>query len=189
MKINIDYRYINFYSLSLFIAVISLCIMFFFGYDRAYEDISVPVVKKVNNKTKQPPFNNIISKAAKRYDVEPALIKAIIMAESGYNAKAVSKRGAIGLMQLMPDTARALGVRDAFNPEYNIDGGVRYFKQLADKFDGNIELALAAYNAGMGTVRKYKGVPPFKATQRYVKKVFKYYEIYKQEMEEEKNDA
>lgn len=92
-------------------------------------------------------FHPIIVQAANRYQVDPALIKAIIMAESEYNPRAISKNGAIGLMQLMPDTAETLGVEDSFNPEHNIDGGVRYFKQLMNQFDGNVKLALAAYNA------------------------------------------
>ena len=124
----------------------------------------------------------IIIQASRRHQVDPALVYAIIMAESGYNPKAVSKRGARGLMQLMPETAEALGVEDSFNPEQNIDGGVRHFKWLVNKFDGNIKLALAAYNAGSRKVRRYQGVPPFRATQLYIKKVFKYYRIYKSQM-------
>jgi soluble lytic murein transglycosylase-like protein len=97
---------------------------------------------------------------AGRYEVDPALIKAIIMAESGYNPKAVSKRGAKGLMQLMPITAKSLGVEDVFDPEHNISAG----------------------NAGSKKVRKYKGIPPFRATKIYIKKVFKYYELFKEQM-------
>ncbi len=123
-------------------------------------------------------YYNIIHDAAERYGVEPALIKAIIMAESSYNHRAISKRGAVGLMQLMPKTADALGVDDLFDPALNIDGGARYIKQLLDQFDGDIKLALAAYNAGSRKVRKYNGVPPFKATKIYVKKVFDYYRYY-----------
>ena len=124
----------------------------------------------------------IVIQAAGRYQVDPALVKAIIMAESGYNARAISKRGAKGLMQLMPATAQALGVEDVFNPRQNISGGVRYFKQLVNQFDGDVELALAAYNAGSRNVRHYQGIPPFKATRYYIKKVFKYYQIYKNQM-------
>jgi soluble lytic murein transglycosylase-like protein len=101
------------------------------------------------------------------------------MAESGFNPKAVSKVGARGLMQLMPRTARSLGVEDSFKPAHNIDGGVRYFKHLLDKYDGEIKLALAAYNAGSSNVRKYGGIPPFKATQFYINKVLKFYEAYR----------
>jgi soluble lytic murein transglycosylase-like protein len=85
-------------------------------------------------------------------------------------------------MQLMPGTAQALGVEDSFNPKQNISGGVRYFKQLVKQFNGDVELALAAYNAGSKKVRHYQGVPPFKATRHYIKKVFKYYQIYKDQM-------
>jgi soluble lytic murein transglycosylase-like protein len=132
-------------------------------------------------------FHPIILQEANRYEVDPALVKAIIMAESGYNPKAISKKGAKGLMQLMPSTAEALGVEDIFNPEQNISGGVRYFKQLVNRFDGDVTLALAAYNAGSRKVRHYQGIPPFKSTQCYIKKVFKYYDLYKDQMTEKLN--
>jgi len=124
-------------------------------------------------------FHPIIVQVSRRHQVDPALVKAIIMAESGYNPKAISKSGAKGLMQLMPGTADALGVDDVFNPHQNISGGVRYFKQLMDQFDGDVKLALAAYNAGSKNVRQYKGVPPFKSTRYYIDNVFKYYRGYK----------
>ena len=124
----------------------------------------------------------IVIQAAYRYQIDPALVKAIIMAESGYNARAISNKGAKGLMQLMPATAQALGVEDVFNPKQNISGGVRYFKQLVNQFDGDVKLALAAYNAGSRNVRHYQGIPPFKATRYYIKKVFEYYQIYKDQM-------
>ena len=137
---------------------------------------------ELQNKKYTGPFDMLICQAANQYQVEPALIKAIIMAESGYNPKALSKKGARGLMQLMPGTARWLGVSDSFNPEHNINGGVKYFKQLLVRFDGNVELALAAYNAGSRYVRQYNGVPPFKATKFYIAKVFKYYDLYKKQI-------
>jgi soluble lytic murein transglycosylase-like protein len=127
-------------------------------------------------------LHTIVIQTASRHHVDPALVKAIIMAESGYNARAISKKGAKGLMQLMPATAQALGVEDIFNPKQNISGGVRYFKKLVTQFDGDVELALAAYNAGSRNVRHFQGIPPFKATQSYIKKVFKYYKIYKDQM-------
>lgn len=130
-------------------------------------------------KEKERVFHPLILKAANRYQVDLALIKAIIMAESNYDPKAVSKRGAKGLMQLMPKTAEALGVGDSFDPEHNINAGVRHFKNLLDQFDGDVKLALAAYNAGSRKVRKYRGVPPFRATRRYIKKVFEYHQYYK----------
>jgi soluble lytic murein transglycosylase-like protein len=129
----------------------------------------------------------LIQQTSERHQVDPALVKAIIMAESGFNPNAVSEKGAKGLMQLMPKTAKALGVKDCFNPEHNIEGGVEYFKKLLNQFDGDVELALAAYNAGSRRVRQYQGVPPFKATRYYVKKVFEYYNCYKEHMKGEIN--
>ncbi|MGA8178927.1 MAG: lytic transglycosylase domain-containing protein [Desulfobacterales bacterium] len=134
-------------------------------------------------------FHLIILQEAKRYKIDPCLVKAIIMAESGYNPKAISKRGAKGLMQLMPSTAEALGVEDIFNPKQNISGGIRYFKQLVKKFDGDVKLALAAYNAGSQKVRHYQGIPPYKSTQYYIEKVFKYYDMYKDQSTEKLNNA
>ncbi|MBW2636937.1 MAG: lytic transglycosylase domain-containing protein [Deltaproteobacteria bacterium] len=122
--------------------------------------VPVAVLTKPPVEKEKHPYNPIIKKAADRYEIDPALVKAIIMAESSYNPRAISKMGARGLMQLMPATAKALGVEDCFNPEHNIHAGVRYFRQLLDRFDGNIELALAAYNAGSRKVRKYNGIPP-----------------------------
>lgn len=127
-------------------------------------------------------YHTFIIQTASHHQIDPALIKAIIMAESGYNTKAVSKKGAKGLMQLMPGTAQSLGVEDIFNPHQNITGGVQYFKQMVNRFNGDVKLALAAYNAGSRNVRNYNGVPPFKATHSYIKKVFKYYQIYKDQM-------
>jgi len=147
------------------------------------------IPKSVFGKKGEHLLHPIIFQTANRYQVEPALVNAIIMAESEYNPKAVSKKGARGLMQLMPATAEALGVSDSFNPEQNIDGGVRYFKKLVTRFNGDLELALAAYNAGSRKVRRYKGVPPFKATKIYIKKVFKYYQIYKDHVAAEMDRA
>jgi soluble lytic murein transglycosylase-like protein len=124
-------------------------------------------------------FHPIIDRAATQYQVDPALVRAIIFAESGYNPTAVSNRGAMGLMQLMPSTAKAMGVEDCFDPEHNIYGGVKYFKKLFNQFGGDVKLALAAYNAGSRKVREFNGVPPFRATERYIQKVLKYYDIYK----------
>ena len=101
------------------------------------------------------------------------------MAESSYDPRAISKKGAKGLMQLMPLTAESFGVEDAFDPTNNIRAGVAYFKKLLNQFNGDERLALAAYNAGSKKVRQYKGVPPFEATQLYIEKVFAYYETYK----------
>jgi len=133
--------------------------------------------------------HSIIIDAAIRCRVDPALVKAIIMAESGYNPRAVSNKGAKGLMQLMPLTAEWLGVEDVFDPEHNINGGVEYFGMLLNQFDGDVRLALAAYNAGSRKVRHYRGIPPFKATKLYIKKVFEYYEFYRDQAGEEVGPA
>jgi soluble lytic murein transglycosylase-like protein len=115
-----------------------------------------------------------INAAAIKYGISPFLIAAVIRVESGFNPKAKSGAGAAGLMQLMPATAKELGVSDRLNPAQNIEGGSKYLAQQIKAF-GSIELGLAAYNAGAGNVRKYGGVPPFKETQNYVQKVMYYY--------------
>ncbi len=144
----------------------------------------VPVLshRADNNRDKATAFHDIIIRVSKRYNVDPALIKAIIRAESSFNPHAVSNKGAMGLMQLMPITLKAMGARDPFDPEYNIEAGVRYLKKLLIIFDNDIKLALAAYNAGITKVKFYGGVPPFKSTREYVRKVIRYYNYYKREM-------
>jgi soluble lytic murein transglycosylase-like protein len=123
-------------------------------------------------------YHTIILEAGNRYGVDPALIKAIIMAESGYDPMAVSNKGAVGLMQLMPGIVDDLDVDDPFNPIYNVNAGVRYLKDLLNEFEGDLELAVAAYNAGSKKVRKFNGIPPYNTTQLYVRKVFEYYQYY-----------
>jgi soluble lytic murein transglycosylase-like protein len=147
---------------------------------------SLPSISKHKKERR---FHPIILQEANRYKIDPCLVKAIIMAESGYNPKAISKRGAKGLMQLMPSTAEALGVEDIFNPEQNISGGIRYFKQLVNRFDGDVKLALAAYNAGSQNVRHYQGIPPFKSTQYYIEKVYEYFKLYKAQLTEKLDKA
>lgn len=127
-------------------------------------------------------YDHDIRRAAKRYKVDPPLIKAIIHTESGFDPRAVSRRGAQGLMQLMPGTSQELKVANPFNPRENIDGGTRYFRRMLDSFDNNLILSLAAYNAGPGLVKRTGGVPKIKETRRYVNKVLKYYKMYKQSL-------
>ncbi|HYC93986.1 MAG TPA: lytic transglycosylase domain-containing protein [Thermoanaerobaculia bacterium] len=119
-------------------------------------------------------YNDIIMEAAKRFDVDAALVSAVIKAESDYNPRIVSHKGARGLMQLMPATAERFGVTNSFDPAQNIHAGTRYLRWLLKTFDGNADLAVAAYNAGEGNVWKYDGVPPFRETVNYIKKISKH---------------
>ena len=118
-----------------------------------------------------PALNDVIRGAAERHGVSEELISAVIRVESGYNARAVSRKGARGLMQLMPGTAAILGVRDSFDPVENIDGGVRHLRGLLDRFGNDLPLVLAAYNAGEGAVNTYRGIPPYAETQSYVERI------------------
>jgi len=136
------------------------------------------------SKMKGDNLQSIILRVADRYNLDPALIKAVIKVESSFRPHAVSYRGAKGLMQLMPATLRAMGVDDPFDPEMNIDAGARYLKKLLILFDNNLELALAAYNAGIRKVKMYRGIPPFRSTRRYVRRVMYYYRKYREEMED-----
>ena len=120
-------------------------------------------------------IQNIVSQVAKKYEVDEKLVNAVIKQESGFNPKATSHCGAMGLMQLMPQTAKGLGVTNAYNPVQNIEGGVKYLKNLLNKYNGNTVLALAAYNAGPNAVEKYGGVPPYKETQNYVRNILANY--------------
>ncbi len=116
-------------------------------------------------------WDGVIAQACRTHGVEPGLVKAVVHAESRFDLYAVSHKGAQGLMQLMPATARQLGVDDPFDPWQNIQAGTRYLSYLMRRFKGDLKLALAAYNAGETTVRRFKGVPPYRETERYVKKV------------------
>jgi soluble lytic murein transglycosylase-like protein len=117
------------------------------------------------------PFKQTINDAATNHGVDPAYVRAVIHAESHFNPKAISKQGAQGLMQLMPATAKSLGVKDAFVAKQNIQGGVKHLARLLKKYRGDMTLASAAYNAGEGAVKKYGGIPPFKETEVYVERV------------------
>lgn len=126
-------------------------------------------------------YDSLITEAALKYRVDYTLVKAVIKAESNFNHKAVSKKGAKGLMQLMPRTASVLGVNDCFHPEDNIIGGIRHLGYLIDLFNGDITLALTAYNAGEGAVTKHRGIPPYPETRIYIRRVLDNYNRYKLE--------
>ena len=123
-------------------------------------------------------YDEEIRQASRRYGVDYALVKAVVRAESNFNPQAISRTGAKGLMQLMPGTAKALGVNDSFHPADNIDGGVRHLSYLLGLFNGDLQLALAAYNAGEETVLRYNGLPPYQETRTYVQRVLQYFQNY-----------
>jgi soluble lytic murein transglycosylase-like protein len=125
-------------------------------------------------------YGDVIRQASRRFGIEPSLIKAVIKAESDFNHRAVSYKGAQGLMQLMPKTADQMDVDNPFNPEENIFGGTQYLSALLKRFKNNKRLALAAYNAGPEKVESYKGIPPYRETRIFVKRVLDYYRLYNQ---------
>lgn len=124
-------------------------------------------------------YDRLIKQAARRHGLAFPLLKAIIRAESGFNPRAVSKKGALGLMQIMPENVRRLNIADPFDPAENIMGGARYFKEMLDRFGGKLSLSLAAYNAGPTAVEQYQRIPPYRETENYVEKVLKFYYAYK----------
>ncbi|HVG25318.1 MAG TPA: lytic transglycosylase domain-containing protein [Thermoanaerobaculia bacterium] len=130
------------------------------------------------------PYGELIYAKAKKYDVDPNLVAAVIEQESRFHARAKSQVGARGLMQLMPRTGRWMGARDLYNPEQNIDAGVKYIAYLDKRFNGDLKKIVAAYNGGEGNVRRYRGVPPFRETRQYVKKVLKNYDKRNKQLEQ-----
>ena len=124
-------------------------------------------------------FDPIISEASKKYGIEAPLIKAVIKAESDFDPNAISNKGARGLMQIMPMNYRLLNVENPFDPNQSIDGGARYLRDMLDRYNGSLNLSLAAYNAGPGAVDRYGGVPPYPETSDYIERVLRYYQRYK----------
>jgi soluble lytic murein transglycosylase len=145
--------------------------------DRKYKLYLRTYRKKPSEYIKE--YGSIINQASRRFGVDPSLIKAVIKAESDFDHKAVSHKGAQGLMQLMPKTSNDMSVANPFNPQENIFGGTRYLSLLLERFKSNTILALAAYNAGPEKVETYRGVPPFPETRSFIKKVLDYYKQYK----------
>jgi soluble lytic murein transglycosylase-like protein len=131
----------------------------FTGFNRPAEDLDRDGAEK------------LVQDAAERHNVDPALVRAVVETESNWNSTAVSRKGAVGLMQLIPSTAQRYGVNDMFSAKQNVDAGVRYLKELLERYNGNLDLALAAYNAGEGAVDRAHGVPRFRETRTYVQKV------------------
>lgn len=144
------------------------------SYESVYTRLSQTQIQEL-----MPRIDAAIEASAKQYGLNPKLVRAVIKEESGFQPFALSTSGAMGLMQLMPGTAQGLGVTDTYNIEQNIFGGSKYLSYQLKEFDGNTELALAAYNAGPNAVKKYDGIPPYDQTQKYVKKVLNSYEMYK----------
>ena len=136
---------------------------------------AINLKSKIDLKAQSTNIDELVATFADKYNIDGDFIKAIIKQESGFNPNATSKKGAMGLMQLMPKTAESLGVLDAYNPSQNIEGGVKYLRNLLDKYENNQELALAAYNAGPGAVKKYGGIPPYKETQNYINSIMATY--------------
>lgn len=136
---------------------------------------NIPNISVTQKSYTRQEISDIISEESKKHGIDEKLVKALIKQESGFNPTIESKAGAVGLMQLMPSTAKSLGVKNSKDPRQNVDGGIRYLKSMMEKYNGNLILALAAYNAGPGAVDKYHGVPPYKETQNYVKNILANY--------------
>ena len=141
--------------------------------------------------TGRPPdrYDRTIRDIAERYDVDPALVLALIKSESDFDPHAVSSKGALGLMQLMPETAYEMGVADVLDPRENVEGGIRYLKSLLGAFDGDLDRSIAAYNAGQDAVMKYGDIPPYEETQEYVRRVRHFYRLYRSRAGEARTPA
>jgi soluble lytic murein transglycosylase-like protein len=137
----------------------------------------------------QAPFGELIRKAAAKYEVDPDLVFSVVAAESNFNPKALSRRNAHGLMQLLPETAKRLGVKDIYDPAQNIDGGTRYLRDLLKLYDGDLALTLAAYNAGPGAVQRYGRIPPYNETIKYVRAIRKTYDLRKSNSDKIASDS
>lgn len=153
-----------------------------------FTNVPVSANYRIYIRSSQPRFNaspgtrkydGIIQDASQRYGVDFSLLKAIIQAESSFNPQAISRKGARGLMQIMPENFKTLDIRDPFDPKQNIMGGARYFRTLLDRYQGKVALTLAAYNAGPTAVDRYRRIPPYVETQDYVEKVLRFYKRYK----------
>lgn len=146
------------------------------GYQRVLKESGGPVS---TGSMTSASYEELIRLASGRHNVDADLIRAVIKAESDFNSSARSNKGAMGLMQLMPDTARLHNVNDAYDPNENVEGGVRHLKMLLERYQGDFTLSLAAYNAGSGAVEKHGGIPPFSETKEYVRRVLRFYESYR----------
>jgi soluble lytic murein transglycosylase-like protein len=147
------------------------------GFRRVLKDSNGPRTVATFNAS----YDSVIRTASGRHSVDADLIRAVIKTESDFNAAARSIKGAMGLMQLMPETARLHNVVDAYDPGENVEGGVRHLRMLLDRYQGNLELSLAAYNAGSAAVEKHQGIPPFAETREYVRRVLRFYDSYRGE--------
>ena len=146
------------------------------GFRRVFRDTSRPAT---SNGVLDSGYDDDIQRASGRYNIDPDLIRAVIKAESDFKVSARSNKGAMGLMQLMPDTARLHHISDAYNPSENVEGGARHLRMLLDRYQGDLEVSLAAYNAGSAAVEKHRGIPPFPETKEYVRRVLRFYDSYR----------
>jgi soluble lytic murein transglycosylase-like protein len=146
------------------------------GFRRVFRESISPLSRQTYTSN----FDNFIISASARHSIDPDLIRAVIKTESDFNSNARSPKGAMGLMQLMPDTARQHNVLDAYDPLDNIEGGVRHLRLLLSRYRGNLELSLAAYNAGINAVERHGGIPPYAETRQYVRRVLGFYDGYRE---------